>query len=175
MQKIILSSVIALCFMSLGAALDRYVLSPATKTSETSISDDKNKTTDTDKSLTSEINTNEKQKGHEEIKRKTETKPDGTTIVSEDIVRDFWAEKTAKENSVLVEKVKQIENEKVLLTQKISEFRKPEYAITLFPAYNFNTERIIYGFAIQKRVFADCYLGVSLDKERLAIPFTCNF
>ena len=175
MQNLIKNLALWLFLILLGAASDHFVTTGKVKSIETELSDYKNKYQKATMELSSIKEKSETETGKEVVKRRTETKPDGSQIVSEDIVRDYLIEKKLKEAVVLQEQVTSFEKENSVLRQKIEEFKKPEYAITLFPSYSFSRKDFVYTFAAQKRVFWDCYLGISLDIERVGIPLTCNF
>lgn len=174
-QRIIKNTSVLLFTFLLGAACSHFFDNKKIKSLETEIASYKEKLEKSLLEISTLIESKEKEQGKEVVKRQTEIRPDGTQIISEDIVRDFLIERQMKESVVLRQQVESIEKENTMLRQKIEEFKKPEYAFTILPSYNYHTHSTIYTFSAQKRVLFDCYLGLSFDRERVGVPLTCNF
>ena len=160
---------------SLGAGVGRF--SRPDKKIETSISQQKDTSIVASTDITKVSDSTEKDQSH--VTNHKETKlPDGT-VISEDIVGDYLTEKTAKENIVLKQQINESEKENITLHQTIEEMKKPSVLITIIPAYHFNAPLVFssieYTFMIQKHVFWECYLGISLDKYMVGLPLTCGF
>ncbi len=145
------------------------------KVSTTDLSQQKSAASDTSRNITANLESKATETGKETTKRETRILPDGTTLVSEDIVRDFLYEHTEKQNFVLSEQVKTLQTENTELHSKVEEMKKPKVHITLFPSYSWVKKDFVVTFAVQKRIFWDCYLGVSIDVERVGLPLTCGF
>lgn len=174
MNTIVRNVLIIIVAFCLGAA-SMYYSGPDKKTT-TDAAESRQSNTKDQADIEKQSDEKETKKSNETIKRETKL-PDGT-IISEDIVRDYWVEKVSRENIVMKENIEKIEKENIELHQIITEKKKSSVRITIMPTYRFSNpfslNSIDYTFMAQKHVFWECYLGVSLDKYMVGIPLTCD-
>jgi hypothetical protein len=176
MQKFVMILASVLFVFVAGVFTGKHYFGKADKTTTTEVVSETSKasSTDTTVAVTTDKKTNSK--SHVAIKRETK-KPDGT-IVSEDIVGEFWVETIEQENIVMKQKTEVLEKENMLLRQKIEEDTLPEWQVTLMPGYEiskpFKLESLDYTLMIEKRIFWTCYAGIAIKKDWVGVPLTCG-
>ena len=176
MQKYVLYLAAVLFIYVSGVVTGKYYFGKADKTTTTEIAQTKETKSTSDTDLNKTRDTKETNKSHVTIKRETK-KPDGT-IVSEDIVGEFWVETVEQENLVMKQKTETLEKENILLKQTIEENTLPEWQVTLIPGYDFSQpfklESIDYTLMLEKRIFWTCYAGIAIRKDWIGAPITCG-